>query len=339
MVKNDKRRIRAKCFGSNDPEKPCKWVVYAAKVMTKSTYQECYLIAKRYMDDLRINPGMPIVAFKERVRKELKVDVSRNQLYKAKRKAGKFIYGNDMEQYGRLWDYCEKIRRSNPGSTVVMDAPLDEVTRQPRFNRLYIFLPAMKSEYLRGSKKIIGVDGCHLKGEYSGQLLTAVGVDPNNAMYPMAWCVVEVENKDTWTWFLTLLKMDLNNTEANENEWTFINDRQKGLLPAINENMEEDPTAYEWLAKIPLSHWSISHFQKIVKCDMVCNNLCEAFNRAILEARDKPIIEMLEWIRCYLSKRMVIRKEWIKKFNDELLPNCYSKLEALKDKAAPCQAK
>ncbi|XP_058217282.1 uncharacterized protein LOC131328349 [Rhododendron vialii] len=399
MVKNDKRRIKAKCFGGTDPEKPCPWEVYAAKVMTESTYQvrtykaihKCgktysnrnvtsTVIAKKYMDDLRINPGMPIAALKERVRKELKVDVSRNQLYKAKRKAGKLIYGNDIEQYGKLWDYCEELRRTNPGSTVVMDASLDEVTGQPRFNRLYIFLAAVKSGYLAGCRKIIGVDGCHLKGEYSSQLLTVVGVDPNNAMYPMAWCVVENENKDTWTWFLTLMKMDLNITEANEHEWTFINDRQKGLLPAINENIvrseqrycakhilsnfqkqfkglslenkfwecakashvaqfhdamekmkEEDPAAYQWLAKIPASHWNRSHFKEIVKCDMVCNNLCETFNRAILDARDKLIIEMLEWIRCYLSKRMVIRREWIKKFKEELLPNCYSKLEALKD--------
>ncbi|KAG5540456.1 hypothetical protein RHGRI_020612 [Rhododendron griersonianum] len=97
---------------------------------------------------------------------------------------------------------------------------------------------------------------------------------------------------------------------------------------------EEDPAAYQWLAKIPTNHWSISHFKEIVKCDMVCNNLYEAFNRAMLDARDKPIIKMLEWIRCYLSKRMVIRREWIKKFKEELLPNCYSKLEALKDQSS-----
>ncbi|KAG5540457.1 hypothetical protein RHGRI_020613 [Rhododendron griersonianum] len=39
MVKNDKRRIKAKCFGGTDPKKPCPWEVYAAKVMTESTYQ------------------------------------------------------------------------------------------------------------------------------------------------------------------------------------------------------------------------------------------------------------------------------------------------------------
>lgn len=58
----------------------------------------------------------------------------------------------------------------------------------------------------------------------------------------------------------------------------------------------------------------------------------------MLDGRDKPIIIMLEWIRCYLSKRMVIRREWIKKFKEKLLPNCYSKLEALKDQVTPCQA-
>ncbi|KAF7112650.1 hypothetical protein RHSIM_RhsimUnG0208000 [Rhododendron simsii] len=83
-----------------------------------------------------------------------------------------------------------KLRRSYPGSTVVMDAPVDEEFGQPRSNRIYKFLGAMKSAFADGCRKIIGVDGCHLKGEYNGQILTVVGVDPNNAMYPMAWAVV-----------------------------------------------------------------------------------------------------------------------------------------------------
>ena len=72
-----------------------------------------------------------------------------------------------------------------------MDALVDEESEHPRFRRLYIFLKAFKSGYLRGCRKLIGVDGCHLKGEYTGQLLTA--------MYPLAYCLVEVENKDTWS--------------------------------------------------------------------------------------------------------------------------------------------
>ena len=108
-----------------------------------------------------------------------------------------------------------------------MDAPVDEESGHPRFRRLYIFLQACKSGYLRGCRKLIGVDGCHLKGEYTGQLLTAIGIDSNNAMYPLAYCLVEVENKDTWSWFLELIKVDLGITPQHEHEWTFINDRQK----------------------------------------------------------------------------------------------------------------
>lgn len=243
LVKNDKRRVRAKC------ESPCEWLVYAAKVLADSKYQvrtykskhtctitysnrnvTSYMIAKRFMEDLRTNPRIPLQSFKDRVRKEMKVDISRNQVYRAKIKAAQLIYGSDLEQYGRLWDYCAELRRSNPGSTVVMDAPIDSESGQPRFNRLYIFLAAPKTGFLSGCRKIIGVDGCHLKGQYSGQLLTAIGVDPNNASYPLAYCVVETESKDTWKWFFTLLKMDCNITAANEHEWTFINDRQKVMF-------------------------------------------------------------------------------------------------------------
>jgi hypothetical protein len=34
-----------------------------------------------------------------------------------------------------------------------------------------------------------------------GQLLTAVGIDPNDCIFPIAMAVVEVESMKTWTWF------------------------------------------------------------------------------------------------------------------------------------------
>ncbi|GJV54517.1 retrovirus-related pol polyprotein from transposon TNT 1-94 [Tanacetum coccineum] len=42
-----------------------------------------------------------------------------------------------------------------------------------------------------------------------GELLTAIGRDANNQMYPIAWAVVKVENNENWCWFLSLLQEDL----------------------------------------------------------------------------------------------------------------------------------
>nr|KAJ0212532.1 hypothetical protein LSAT_V11C400171720 [Lactuca sativa] len=62
-------------------------------------------------------------------------------------------------------------------------------------------------------------------------ILTAVGVDSNNGIYPLAYAIVVTENTDSWKWFLECLGDDLD-MHANSN-FTFISDRQKGLIPAI----------------------------------------------------------------------------------------------------------
>ncbi|GKF33359.1 mutator type transposase, partial [Tanacetum coccineum] len=71
----------------------------------------------------------------------------------------------------------------------------------------------------------MGLDGCFLSGPYPGQILTAVGVDPNNGIYPLAYAVVESETKESWLWFLDCLGDDLE-LFRNSN-FTFISDRQK----------------------------------------------------------------------------------------------------------------
>ena len=44
----------------------------------------------------------------------------------------------------------------------------------------------------------MGLDGSFIKGHHKGQLLTAVGVDPNNQMYHIAYTLVEFECEETW---------------------------------------------------------------------------------------------------------------------------------------------
>ncbi|GJW94287.1 FAR1-related sequence 10 [Tanacetum coccineum] len=81
------------------------------------------------------------------------------------------------------------------------------------------------------SKGDKGLDGAFMRGQYLGQLLIVVGVDANNGIYPVAYGIVESESSYSWTWFLTCLGDDLD-LFSNSN-FTFITDRQKGLLPVI----------------------------------------------------------------------------------------------------------
>ncbi|XP_060167418.1 uncharacterized protein LOC132598512 isoform X2 [Lycium barbarum] len=57
-------------------------------------------------------------------------------------------------------------------------------------------------------------------------------------MYPIAFAVVEGELKETWSWFLTLLDEDLRISQ-NPFAWTFISNKQKGLLLAFDEIMPD----------------------------------------------------------------------------------------------------
>lgn len=271
------------------------------------------------------------------------------------------IRGSVVEHYKVLADYCHQLRLSNIGSTVQLEGHAGE------FKRLYVCLGGLKEGFINGCRKMIGLDGCFLKTEYGGQLLTVVGVDGNNGMYPVAYAVVETENGENWRWFLALLLDDLG--IHNSYVWTFISDKQKGLVNAIGtlfkhaehrtcvrhlynnfsathkglalknclwdaarativpkwqEHMQKmldlDPATYGWLELKPACQWSKSHFQERTKCDMLLNNLCESFNSTLLYVRERPILTMLEEIRVYLMKMIVIRRESCEKWTGEVGP-------------------
>ncbi|KAK4394334.1 hypothetical protein Sango_1904200 [Sesamum angolense] len=157
---------------------------------------------------------------------QLRCHISRDQAYRAKRQALKKLEGSPEQQFTKLWDYAEELRRTNPGSTIILG-----VNDVNRFEKFYVCLSALKKGFLGGCRPIICVDGCHLKGPHKGILLTAVGVDPNNNLYPIAYSVVQKESRDTWEWFLTVLKQDL--CIQRDNEYTFMSDKQKGLIQAF----------------------------------------------------------------------------------------------------------
>lgn len=76
----------------------------------------------------------------------------------------------------------------------------------------------------------------------------------------------------------------------------------------IKEILKIDGDAFKWLNDKPPRQWSRSHFSTFTKSDMLLNNLCESFNSLIMEARDKPILTMLEKIRSILMRRIQVNR-------------------------------
>nr|GEV92997.1 transposase, MuDR [Tanacetum cinerariifolium] len=110
-------------------------------------------------------------------------------------------------------------------------------------------------------------NGSDIKKKVVGDtILTAIGMDPLYGTYPLAYAIVESENKQAWPWFFNCLGDDLE-LFRNSN-FTFVTDRQKGLIPALVEtfpaaehrNIKElkgaNKELHDWLKLIPAQHWA-----------------------------------------------------------------------------------
>ncbi|GJS46048.1 hypothetical protein Tco_0596169 [Tanacetum coccineum] len=216
-----------------------KWVVRTFKdehkCMLSRKIKACTssFLTSHVVDLIQLNPQMPTKAIQDQMQKQLQVSVSIHKAFRAKAKAETFLKGDAQVQYSLLRDYLIELQKCNPNTTVKLDCYRKEnhecTTRV--FRRIYVCLGPLKEGFKAGGRELLGLDGAFMKGQYPGQLLTAVGVDGNNGIYPVAYGIVESESLDSWKWFLTQLGDDLE--LYNNSNFTFINDRQKGLLPAI----------------------------------------------------------------------------------------------------------
>ncbi|GJU08132.1 zinc finger, PMZ-type containing protein [Tanacetum coccineum] len=139
--------------------------------------------------------------------------------------------GSLVEYYSKLSQYRQAILDTNPGSTCELETEVNDEDGKLYFRRFYVCFHGVKHGWLEGCRKIIGLNGCFLTHICKGELLTAMGRDANNQMFPIAWVVVRVENNQNWCWFLSLLRDDLNLGDGGG--ISMISDGHKRLIQAI----------------------------------------------------------------------------------------------------------
>nr|XP_043612779.1 uncharacterized protein LOC122584785 [Erigeron canadensis] len=269
--------------------------------------------------------------------------------------------GDYPQQYGMLKDYILELKACNPDITVKLNFEpnhdLNSDTRQ--FRRVYVCLGPLKVGFKAGKRDLLGLDGSFMKSPATRILLIAVGVDPNHQTYPLAYGIVESENRASWTWFLECLGEDLNLDHMSN--FTFISDRQQGqvyqdfLWKAVNSptvaefnKVMEDlkkvkQEAYNWLKEIPPRHWSKSVFRGQVYKDLLFNLCFIMFSiysghMQLVDGREKPIILCLEFIREYNMKRLAKVQKDIDQSAGPLTPRATEMFEAIKTEATKYRA-
>ncbi|KAH7850083.1 hypothetical protein Vadar_027656 [Vaccinium darrowii] len=203
----------------------------------------------------------------------------------------------------------------------------------------------------RAKKRALNSLGCYAYAE------EVISSNPGTRVVIKAKPVVGSENQ--------LVGEDLG--IVNSHAWTFMSDKQKGLIDAVSElfpnashrfcvrhlynnfkgnfkglvlkdilrkaaratSIPAFRNAMEEMKKADLNAYKWL-YGRPPKCDILLNDLCGSFNSAILIARDQSIISMLERIRYILTEMVVKRREAMEKCMGDICPKIYKLVEKMK---------
>lgn len=308
-VKSDKTRFTAKCASEG-----CPWRVHAAKLPGVPTFtirtihseHKCggidhlghqqasvQWVASSVEQRLRENPHCKPKEILEEIHRVHGITLSYKQAWRGKERFMASFRGSFEEDYRLLPQYCNQVRRTNPGSMAsVCVNPVDN-----SFLRLFISYQASIYGFLNACRPLIGLDRTVLKNKYLGTLLFATGFDGDGELFPLAFGVVDEENDETWMWFLSELHNLLDTNTENMPRLTILSDRRKSIVDAVELNF---PTAFHGFCMLHLSE----SFRKEFNNTLLCNLLWEAANAPTVLEFDTKILEIEEisqdaayWVR------------------------------------------
>ncbi|RYQ88712.1 hypothetical protein Ahy_B09g095749 isoform D [Arachis hypogaea] len=151
------------------------------------------------------------------------------RVWMAKQKAVAIIYGDWDESYNELPRWVLGVQLTMPGTVAVLKTcPVivggQEDESRAYFHRLFWTFPPC-IEAFRHCKPLVSIDGTHLYGKYGGTLLVAIAQDGNSNILPVAFALVEGENAESWSFFLTHLRQHV----TPQPGLLVISDRHNGI--------------------------------------------------------------------------------------------------------------
>lgn len=245
IIKSDQVRYFAKCAAEG-----CPWRIRAVKLPNAPTFiirsiagpHTCgknaqnghhqasvdwivSFIEERLRDNMNYKPKDIL----QDIHKQYGISIPYKQAWRAKERGLQAIYGSFEEGYFLLPAYCKQIKTTNPGSIV----EIYTTGADNRFHRLFVCLYASIYGFLNGCLPIISLGAIHLKSKYLGTLLSATSYNADGGFFPLAFAVVDVDNDESWIWFLSELYKSLEVNIDRVPPLTFLSNGQKGIIDAV----------------------------------------------------------------------------------------------------------
>ncbi|XP_016207242.1 uncharacterized protein LOC107647702 [Arachis ipaensis] len=215
------------------------------------------------------------------------------RVWLVKQKAVAHIYGDWDESYNELPRWVLGVQLTMPGTVAVLRTSPVRVggqvdDSQAYFHRLFWTFPPC-IEAFRHCKPLVSIDGTHLYGKYGGTLLVAITQDGNSNILPVAFALVEGENVESWSFFLSHLRQYVTPQSANFALTFKGKDAKRLLVNACYAKTEvefdywfdilrsEDPAMCEWANRIEYSLWT-QHRDEGRRFGHITTNISECVN-------------------------------------------------------------
>ena len=161
--------------------------------------------------------------------------------YGKARRAKEDIFQRLYGTYEQAYDYAPKllnqIATANKGTQVFLQHRLHPVNQYERIlDRIFWAFPQTIQAF-HHCRPVLSIDGTFLTGKYKGTLLVAIAADANNQLLPIAYALVESENKNSWLWFLSCVKVGV---VKNRPGVCIVSDLNTGMLSTI-ESIKQSP--------------------------------------------------------------------------------------------------
>ncbi|GJU39632.1 transposase, MuDR, MULE transposase domain protein [Tanacetum coccineum] len=252
------------------------------------------------------------------------------------------IRGSPYESFEMLPYYLHNLERKNKGT--VTRIKIDEGV----FEMLFIALGASIRTFVNHLRPLLIIDAAHLKGQYKGTNLVAVGMDGNNQIVPIAFGICKGETGPCWSWWMSVLKECI----GDNPNLLFISDRHASIALAVrNEfplafhavseefrsNMDILQTvqldAYHKLMEVGPQRWSRAHCP-LIRYNYMTSNSVESVNACSVLNRKLPITMLTETYREMLQKWYFERREVAANMKHEITDWVADKVHKRKLKSA-----